>query len=138
MPARLPRASMGHAVLLTPPKSFHLKPLLSPTVRLHKSFSCNTYEPPRKCCKQKTYGRAKPFTCNTYKKPRGGLFFPFWNSYPAWRQPFVSITYALPILQPFCFHIHACNGGCTPLAVLFSQHATRMKARNLARPHPPI
>ena len=25
--------------------------------------------------------------------------------------PFVSVTYELPILQPFCFHIHACNGG---------------------------
>src|SRR5258708_21178279 len=23
----------------------------------------------------------------------------------------VSVTYELPILQPFCFHIHACNGG---------------------------
>src|SRR6266852_2858578 len=33
-----------------------------------KSFSCNTYESPRKCCKQKTYGLAKPFRCNTYKK----------------------------------------------------------------------
>ena len=33
-----------------------------------KSFSCNTYGPPRKCCKQKTYGLAKSFSCNTYKK----------------------------------------------------------------------
>ena len=33
-----------------------------------KSFSCNTYGSPRKCCKQKTYGQAKPFRCNTYKK----------------------------------------------------------------------
>ncbi len=33
-----------------------------------KSFSCNTYESPPKCCKQKTYGQAKPFRCNTYKK----------------------------------------------------------------------
>src|SRR5260370_39567209 len=29
--------------------------------------------------------------------------------------PFFSSTYVEPILQPFCFHIHACNGGCTPL-----------------------
>src|SRR6266851_8728459 len=29
-----------------------------------KSFSCNTYGSPRKCCKQKTYGQAKPFRCN--------------------------------------------------------------------------
>ena len=34
----------------------------------YKSFSCNTYRPPRKCCKQKTYGFAKSFRCNTYKK----------------------------------------------------------------------
>jgi hypothetical protein len=33
-----------------------------------KSFSCNTYGSPRKCCKQKTYFLAKPFRCNTYKK----------------------------------------------------------------------
>ena len=25
--------------------------------------------------------------------------------------PFFSCTYELPILQPLCFHIHACNGG---------------------------
>src|SRR5882762_710865 len=33
-----------------------------------KSFSCNTYGSPRKCCKQKTYSVTKPFRCNTYKK----------------------------------------------------------------------
>jgi hypothetical protein len=33
-----------------------------------KSFSCNTYVSPRKCCKQRTYGLAKSFRCNTYKK----------------------------------------------------------------------
>src|SRR5882724_3191098 len=44
----------------------------SPTVHSRKSFSCNTYEFPRKCCKQKTYGGAKPFRCNTYKKQGGG------------------------------------------------------------------
>src|SRR5258706_6984614 len=33
-----------------------------------KSFSCNTYASPRKCCKQKTYAQTKPFRCNTYKK----------------------------------------------------------------------
>jgi len=44
----------------------------SPTVRVRKSFSCNTYGFPRKCCKQKTYGRANSFRCNTYKKQGGG------------------------------------------------------------------
>ncbi len=49
-----------------------------PRITVHscfKSFSCNTYGPPRKCCKQKTYGLAKPFRCNTYKKPGGGPAF---------------------------------------------------------------
>jgi len=36
-----------------------------------KSFNCNTYGSPRKCCKQKTYGQAKPFRCNTYKNTGG-------------------------------------------------------------------
>jgi len=36
------------------------------------SFRINTYEIPRKCCNQRTYGKAKPFRCNTYKKQRGG------------------------------------------------------------------
>jgi len=44
---------------------------LSPTLSLYKSFSCNTYGSPRKCCKQKTYSITKSFRCNTYKK-RGG------------------------------------------------------------------
>ena len=35
---------------------------------LLKPFSCNTYGPPRNCCKQKTYIPAKPFSCNTYRK----------------------------------------------------------------------
>src|SRR5260370_394742 len=38
-----------------------------------KFFSCNTYGSPRKCCKQKTYGLAKPFRCNTYKKHGAGV-----------------------------------------------------------------
>ena len=37
-----------------------------------KSFTCNTYGPPCKCCKQKTYCLAKSFRCNTYKKEGWG------------------------------------------------------------------
>ncbi len=44
------------------------------TPTLHKSFSCNTYGSPRKCCKQKTYDLPKSFRCNTYKKPGGYIF----------------------------------------------------------------
>jgi len=66
--ARLPRSpSDSFKIVGPPPVTF------SPTLRLRKSFSCNTYGLPRKCCKQKTYGRAKPFRCNTYKKPGGHL-----------------------------------------------------------------
>src|SRR6266852_9374181 len=60
------------------PSSFvRLRPtLFSPLITLYrssthhcfKSFSCNTYQSSRKCCKQKTYVAAKPFRCNTYKK----------------------------------------------------------------------
>src|SRR5216684_7457460 len=52
--------------------TYVLTPLL-PSRLFSKSFSCNTYESPRKCCKQKTYGPAKPFRCNTYKKHGGGV-----------------------------------------------------------------
>ena len=38
-----------------------------------KSFICNIYAPPRKCCKQKTYAQTKPFRCNIYAKPGGGV-----------------------------------------------------------------
>jgi hypothetical protein len=39
-----------------------------PTASAHKPFSCNTCEIPRKCCKQKTYGKPKSFRRNTYEK----------------------------------------------------------------------
>ncbi len=45
---------------------------LLPYFLFSKSFICNTYASPRKCCKQKTYGKAKPFRCNIYKKPGEG------------------------------------------------------------------
>src|ERR1700730_5547767 len=38
-----------------------------------KSFSCNIYGSPRKCCKQKTYVITKHFRYNTTKKHRGGM-----------------------------------------------------------------
>ncbi len=64
---------MGQVVLLIPPKSSHPSPLLYRQQSApHKSFSCNTYESPRKCCKQKTYTIAKSFRFRTYKKQGGG------------------------------------------------------------------
>ncbi len=60
---------------------------------LPKSFSCNTYGSPRKCCKQKTYGLAKPFSCNTYKKPGvGGSPDP----YPLSRSPIFRTLFQVP------------------------------------------
>src|SRR6266852_5123635 len=49
-------------------------PLITAHYRF-KSFNCNTYGPPRKCCKQKTYCMANSFRCNTYKKVGGGTSF---------------------------------------------------------------
>src|SRR5258708_16468222 len=54
----------GHSLLSLPR---YLVISLRPYFLFSKSFSCNTYGSPRKCCKQKTYDPAKPFRCNTYK-----------------------------------------------------------------------
>src|SRR6266850_1581528 len=53
-----------------------LPPSSSPQLEASKShacnlFRCNTYEPSRKCGKQRTYRKPKSFRCNTYKKHRG-------------------------------------------------------------------
>ncbi len=70
------RAANSHRPPGSPPNSFkiigpHEVPF-SPTDRPCKSFSCNTYEFPRKCYRQKTYHGANSFSCNTYKKQGGG------------------------------------------------------------------
>src|SRR5260370_42591615 len=58
----------------------------SPTVRVRKSFSCNTYGFPRKCCKQKTYGRLTPLDA-TLTKNRGVGGAPLVRSaYPSLRR----------------------------------------------------
>jgi len=75
----LPRCFTDFRILLRRSDSEcgSLLPLFLPTrsnlyfARLSKFFKCNTYGPPRKCCKQRTYGQTKPFRCNTYKN-RGG------------------------------------------------------------------
>jgi hypothetical protein len=73
------------AVLLTPSIASH-PVTLSPIVCSPNSFSCITYQSPRKCCKQTTYAISKSFRFNTYKKqgwvslsgpPR---FFPYGNT----------------------------------------------------------
>src|SRR6267143_2242730 len=70
VPLCLPLMGARQAVPITTSKSSHPSQLPSRQhLAPHRSFSCNTYESHRKCCKQKTYGLAKPFRCNTYKKP---------------------------------------------------------------------
>src|SRR5207302_10029094 len=57
-----PRSSLSNSLFL------FFSPLTTVRGSVHhycfKSFSCNPYESPRKCCKQKTYGLAKPFRCS--------------------------------------------------------------------------
>ena len=91
----------------------------SPTLRFPKSFRCNAYGNPRKCCKQKTYAPAKRFGCNTYKKLGEGR-----RSRSAKHRnkpirylhsrPFFSCACEMPIFQPLCFHGLPLNGGCYP------------------------
>src|SRR6266478_226228 len=85
----------------SPPNSFKIigphEATSSPTVRLRKSFSCNTYGFPRKCCKQKTYRKANSFRCNTYKKQGEGGTLPVRSA----DRPFV--TSLLPCLLTSSF-----------------------------------
>ena len=74
----LVRKSSPHLAISLPRCFLFSKPFPYPVISLlrylflSKFFICNTYAAPRKCCKQKTYGKAKPFRCNTYKKPGEG------------------------------------------------------------------
>src|SRR5882724_1475856 len=92
----MPSMASRRAVILTPSRSPHPTQLLSPpTGNPPKSFSCNTYESLRKCCKQKTYGRAKSFSCNTYKKQGGG-----WGVLWLTRSPRLAHPTRVRILSP--------------------------------------
>jgi hypothetical protein len=102
-----------------------------------KSFRCNTYESPRKYCKQQTYSLAKPFKCNTYKKHGGPLStfscavcIPnvvtgrFGAQAMAWSIPFIFL-----ILQTY---LH--NGRCSTL--LESIHYALSSSRRRVYPSP--
>src|SRR5438876_3821388 len=74
--SRQPRASRGVGLVLL--QALSLPRCVLTSLRcfiLPKSFICNIYAPPRKCCKQKTYAQPTPFRCNIYAKPGGGVFF---------------------------------------------------------------
>src|SRR5216683_7127971 len=96
------------------------------TERPRKSFSCNTYGPPRKCCKQKTYGQGKSLRCNTYKKPGVGVFFQFWNSSPSRIQLSFQPLTRCPFRKPFLLiYIHLM--GCVyPPPYLLSSSKLRL------------
>src|SRR5437870_9567538 len=71
--SRQPRASRGVGLVLLQALSLPRCVLASRRCFIFsKSFICNIYAPPRKCCKQKTYSKAKPFRCNIYAKPGVG------------------------------------------------------------------
>jgi len=83
-----------------------------------KSFSCNTYESPRKCCKQETYVQAKPFRCNTRKKQGPPIDLPTFGRSDS-PTPFLSNIYGLthgnrrsasPFFQSLA-HSFRCDGG---------------------------
>src|SRR6266403_2971171 len=69
--ARLQTASptrLASPCLLEPSSSSQLEPSKFHACNL---FRFHTYEPSRKCGKQRTYRKPKSFRCNTYKKHRG-------------------------------------------------------------------
>src|SRR3989442_13773742 len=69
--ARLQTASptrLASPCLLEPSNSSQLEPSKFHACNL---FRFHTYEPSRKCRKQRTYSKPKSFRCNTYKKHRG-------------------------------------------------------------------
>jgi hypothetical protein len=63
---------LPHRGSFFPSNLFILRSYLLANSRPRKSFSCNTYGSPRKCYKQKAYGKANFFKCNTYKKQGWG------------------------------------------------------------------
>ncbi len=105
------------------PSTFEFQPPCLP-----KSFSCNTYGPPRQCCKQKTYSLAKPFRCNTYKKHGVHPSSQVLSSPPA---PLPHIPSSVRsskfrILQTLCLPLLRKLPGCIPtipILELFSLHS---------------
>jgi hypothetical protein len=131
-PPRLPRPCRGAfrdpSSLLSPFRSSGIT--LVQILLSRNSLRCNTYAPPRKCCKQKTYGPAKPFRCNTYKKQGEGVpimvnqvletnhlpISPLRVSASLWlpRLPFSVHTSKFRIPQLLCLPFLRKLQGCTP------------------------
>jgi hypothetical protein len=106
-----------------PSNSFPFRPSHSvtflPTAHVRKSFRCNTCRQPRKCCKQKTYGKPNSCRCNTYKKAGVGVLpsedlnhrLNFSQNDQKLSRSFSSITYKLPIFYPLCLTLNHVMGG---------------------------
>ena len=77
-------------------RSFVFKPLRTlPSSVSRKSCVCNSYA---NCRVDINYSQSGTHPSHHHRHPRS----------------FFSCTYELLILRPFCFDIHAYNGGCTP------------------------
>ncbi len=86
-----------------------------------KSFSCNTYESPRKCCKQKTYAKAKPFRCNTYTK----------QGVPSFKPNALSL-FVSPFIRPLPPYFITSRNGCALPAAMgaAAKRARRLQERS--------
>jgi hypothetical protein len=81
MSARLPRPSMGHAVLLTPPKSSHLKSLLP---RQHfasiSPLAATLMDLLASVANKRLTAELNPLDATLTKNRGVGVFFPIWRS----------------------------------------------------------
>ncbi len=87
-----------------------------------KSFSCNTYGPSRKCCKQRTYGFSKSFRCNTYKKPGGASLKPK----AALRERFLYLPTSSRSDVPTLALVNVSTRSCFVLFALCSKSASQL------------
>ena len=95
-PAVLLTSSISLRPFFSRIRSFVFKPLRTlPSSVSRKSCVCNSYA---NCRVDINYSQSGTHPSHHHRHPRS----------------FFSCTYELPILQTFCFDIHASNGGCTP------------------------
>ena len=91
--------------LQTLSKASHTMASLYRLHRSSKSFGGNTYGHPRKCCKQKTYGKPNSFRCNTYKNRAWGVSILFRSRHQfqslLWFQPFTNCPFSIPFVLIF-------------------------------------
>src|SRR5438876_4833302 len=86
-------------------------PLSAPASPSLNPLVATLMDPPRKCCRQKTYGKAKPFRCNTYKKHGGRGLDPGarHSSYPVSHGPELATRPGCVFQFPFNFQRSTVN-----------------------------